>query len=243
MQALLGDEIDAFPDVETALTDPDGLLALGGDLSPNRLLHAYRNGIFPWFATGDPIMWWSPAERCVIYPDSYTPGRSLRKLLRRHPFRLTFNQAFDQVIAACAEPTAQRPDTWITDEMIAAYTDLHQMGHAHSLEVWQNGVLVGGLYGLQLNAAFCGESMFSRVNDASKVAFLHLIQCCVECGIKLVDCQLENPHLNRLGATLVTRADFVAQLSQCLALNAAKLDSRISNECKQTDQAWPDRTV
>lgn len=224
MLPLLGEDATDFPDVGSALAEPDGLLAVGGDLSPTRLLHAYRNGIFPWFSPGDPLLWWSPAERSVIYPASYQPGRSLRKLARKHPFALTINHAFPQVIAACAAPTPSRPDTWITEEMVEAYSRLHQLGHAHSIEVWQEKQLVGGLYGLQLNGVFCGESMFSRVSDASKVAFLHLIELAKQHGIQLIDCQMENHHLNRMGATLISRAEFIRQLTRFREINTNRLD-------------------
>lgn len=231
MLTLLGEAVGEFPDVETALTDPDGLLALGGDLSVARLRHAYRNGIFPWFSVGDPIMWWSPAERCVLYPNHYQPSRSLRKLARKHPFTLTIDQAFKDVITACAESTPERPDTWITQEMLDAYCALHQQGDAHSIEVWQGDALVGGLYGIQVNGVFCGESMFSRVSNASKVAFLYLIEQATQVGIQLIDCQLENPHLTRLGATLISRAQFIAQLTQWRETNTLPLGSNHTDEC------------
>lgn len=231
MLTLLGEAIGEFPDVETALTDPDGLLALGGDLSVARLRHAYRNGIFPWFSAGDPIMWWSPAERCVVYPNYYQPSRSLRKLSRKHPFTLTIDQAFTDVITACAERTPDRPDTWITQEMLGAYCALHQQGDAHSVEVWQGDTLVGGLYGIQVNGVFCGESMFSRASNASKVAFLYLVEQAKRVGIQLIDCQLENPHLTRLGATLISRAQFISQLTQWREMNTLPLGSNDINEC------------
>ena len=200
----------AFPDVEFALTQPNGLLALGGDLSPSRLLCAYRRGIFPWFSQGQPILWWCPDPRAVLFPADIHIGRSLRKRLRRDDFVITRDQAFGDVVRACAEPRRWQNDTWITEEMVGAYCRLHQTGHAHSLECWREGELVGGLYGIALGRVFFGESMFSAVSDASKVALVHLSRL----GFTLIDCQLPNPHLSRLGATEIPRRQFVRLLDR-----------------------------
>lgn len=215
MLTLLTDDKRQFPPVQQALDEPDGLLALGGDLSPERILHAYQRGIFPWFGEDDPILWWSPSIRCLVATLEHKPNRTLRKLWRNHTFEISFDQAFDRVIESCAEPTPERPETWITSEMLTTYKQLHQMGYAHSVEVWRSGQLVGGLYGLQIGSAFCGESMFSRVSGASKVAFLALIERMKEREMPLLDCQLENPHLMGLGASLLERADFIEVLTAC----------------------------
>lgn len=215
MLTLLGDDPALFPPASAALDEPDGLLALGGDLTPERLLNAYRLGIFPWFSADDPlIMWWSPKKRCIVDTSTYQPNRTLRKLWRSHGFQITYSQAFDDVIEACAEPTPDRPETWITSEMMGAYKTLHQLGHAHSVEVWDNSLLVGGLYGLQLGGVFCGESMFHRSSGASKVAFLALIERMKKLQLALLDCQLENPHLMNLGACLLPREQFLANLNR-----------------------------
>ncbi|MBD1388542.1 leucyl/phenylalanyl-tRNA--protein transferase [Neiella sp. HB171785] len=221
----LSDDPEQFPDPSQALDEPNGLLAFGGDLSPERLIAAYRRGIFPWFSDDDPIMWWSPTPRCIVLPQSYQPGRTLRKLWRNHDFSIRFNSAFEQVIWACSEPTEQRPDTWITDDMMHAYIQLHHQGVAHSVEVWRNNLLVGGLYGLKLNGVFCGESMFHRQSGASKVAFLALIESMKSAGMSLLDCQLENPHLMNLGAQLVDRTDFILHLNQALLLQCNQFPS------------------
>ncbi|MEM9604408.1 MAG: leucyl/phenylalanyl-tRNA--protein transferase [Pseudomonadota bacterium] len=199
----------AFPDPATALAQPDGLLCAGGDLSPERLKLAYRSGIFPWFSDDDPILWWSPALRCVLLPDAFHISRSLRKRLRRAEFAVTFDQAFEDVIEHCAARRPGSNGTWITDSMRDAYCVLHHHGAAHSVECWSNDRLVGGLYGVEVGRLFCGESMFSRASDASKVA-LHAL---LECGrYDLVDCQMPTEHLMRLGAQQMGRADFLAVL-------------------------------
>ncbi len=211
-----------FPDPNTALLSPNGLLAVGGDLSPGRLLAAYRQGIFPWFNPGEPILWWSPDPRAVLFLDQLKISRSLAKFIRqnvcedigqdiRHDqLQVTFNHDFNQVIGGCA---TARKDTWITPEMITAYTSLHQLGHAHSVEVWQQDKLVGGLYGVRVGKVFCGESMFSLVSNASKVAMVHLVARLKTAGCVLIDCQLANPHLMSLGATTIPRAQFIALLT------------------------------
>lgn len=204
----------AFPDVRHALRHPNGLLAVGGDLSPERLENAYRHGIFPWFSAGDPILWWSPDPRTVLFPDRFRVPRSLRKRLRKEPFRVTMDRAFGGVIRACAAPRDDEGGTWILPEMVVAYTALHRRGLAHSVEVWQAGDLVGGLYGVAIGRAFFGESMFSRASDASKVALLHLCQRLTQWGYGLIDCQMRTEHLIRLGAVEIPRAELVRRLDR-----------------------------
>lgn len=200
--------VHAFPDVDYAMIQPNGLLAVGGDLSPARLLHAYQRGIFPWFSEGQPILWWAPDPRAVLLPATLRISRSLRKTLRREKFRVTFDHAFAHVIQACAAPRAHQNDTWITNDMIDAYCELHRLGFAHSVESWENGQLAGGLYGVGIGKVFFGESMFSRSSDASKVALARLC----ESGYELIDCQLPSDHLKRLGAIDVPRRQFMALL-------------------------------
>jgi leucyl/phenylalanyl-tRNA--protein transferase len=202
----------AFPD--PALADADGLLAIGGDLSAERLKNAYASGIFPWFSAGDPILWFAPHERCVIFPERVKISKSMRKVLLSEQFRITWDQAFEQVIKACAsiDRTKQGQDgTWITDDMQEAYLNLHRLGMAHSLEVWQGQELVGGLYGVIVNKVFCGESMFSQVSNASKAA---LISLCRSGQFKLIDCQLPNPHLMSLGAELIPSQEYLKILKE-----------------------------
>jgi len=201
-----------FPPVELALRDPDGLLAVGGDLSPRRLLNAYRHGIFPWYSEGQPILWWSPDPRLVLFPDRLRVSRSLRKILRKEMFRITLDQAFPEVIRACAAPRAGDQGTWITPAMQAAYVRLHELGHAHSVEAWLEGKLVGGLYGVAIGRMFFGESMFSRVSAASKVAFVHLVRRLAAWGFGPIDCQVHTDHLARFGAEPVSRARFIDHL-------------------------------
>jgi leucyl/phenylalanyl-tRNA--protein transferase len=203
-----------FPDPESALDHPDGLLAVGGSLTAGRLIAAYRAGIFPWYTTGQPILWWSPNPRSVLFPDRIKVSRSLRKTVRRATMRVTLDRAFQQVIRACAAPRDQREGTWITPAMAAAYTHLHALGLAHSVEVWQKEQLVGGLYGVALGRAFFGESMFSRVSDASKVALVHLAGQLFSWGYGIIDCQLESAHLTRLGAERVPRRTFLRMLDE-----------------------------
>lgn len=206
------DPAAVFPPVEAALHDPDGLLALGGDLTPQRLLSAYRQGIFPWYSEDQPILWWSPDPRMVMRPDELRISRSLRKTLRKGVFRVTLDSDFAAVMAACAEPRADGLGTWITQDMYRAYRHLHELGYAHSVEAWQDDRLVGGLYGVALGRVFFGESMFARVTDASKVAFALLVEQLRNWGVKLIDCQVYTGHLASLGATPVPRAEFVALL-------------------------------
>ena len=203
-----------FPDVENAEREPDGLLAVGGDLSVTRLVNAYRCGIFPWFGDGDPILWWSPDPRTALFPNRLRISRSLRKTLRRGLFVATVDRDFDAVINACAQPRGPDGGTWLVPDMIAAYRRLHRQGLAHSVEVWQNGALAGGLYGVAIGRVFFGESMFTRISDASKVALVHLSRMLSERGFRLIDCQVFTGHLIRMGAEQIPRADFVRMLDR-----------------------------
>ena len=204
------DERLLFPD--PALAEPDGLLAVGGDLQTDRLLLAYQNGIFPWYSDDDPILWYSPHERFVLYPDELKVARSMRQVLRSGKFRVTNNQCFNEVIEACSAAERKGQDgTWITADMKAAYNQLHAEGHAHSVEVWEQDELVGGFYGVQVNSVFCGESMFSRVSNASKTA---LIWLCNSGVYKLIDCQVHTEHLESMGARMIGREEYMAMLSE-----------------------------
>ncbi len=204
----------AFPDVCEALIDPNGLLAVGGDLSVARLINAYRQGIFPWFSTGDPILWWSPDPRTVLRPRALRVSRSLRKLLRRRSFGVTIDRDFPAVINACAEPRDDEGGTWLVPQMIAAYRALHVRGIAHSVEVWQDDALAGGLYGVAIGGVFFGESMFTRVDNASKVALVHLCRFLDDRGFQLIDCQVLTGHLLRMGAEQIPRETFVQLVAQ-----------------------------
>ena len=201
-----------FPDVASALRDPDGLLAIGGDLSAERLVSAYRRGIFPWYSEGQPILWWSPDPRCVLEPAKVKISRSLSKTIRKKIFRVTFNNAFEDVIHACAEPRDITTGTWITGEMLQAYLDLHKNGYATSVECWYDSKLVGGLYGVVIGKVFFGESMFSRMTDASKVTLVHLAQTLESFGFRLIDCQVYSKHLQSLGAIPIQRELFISIL-------------------------------
>ena len=199
-----------FPNVNLALNEPNGLIAVGGDLSIDRMLLAYENGIFPWYGEGEPILWYSPNPRMVITPDKLHVSKSLKKILHSSQFRVRIDMAFKEVILQCR--TVQRPGqsgTWIDDEMVKSYCQLHELGYAHSYEVYKNDELVGGLYGVALGRVFFGESMFSLVSNASKVAFAHLLQKSKYC---LIDCQIENQHLESLGAFKMPRDLFIQQL-------------------------------
>lgn len=200
---------DDFPEVSSALRDPDGLLAIGGDLKPARLLDAYQRGIFPWYSEGQPILWWSPNPRCVLEPEFLKISRSLRKTLRSGRFKITFNQRFEQVIAACSGPRRDCLETWITEDMFTAYNTLHQLGYGISVECWQESMLVGGLYGVVIGKVFFGESMFSRQSDASKVALAHLTHYLKIKSFRLIDCQVHSRHLQNLGAVPMPRELFV----------------------------------
>ncbi len=199
----------------------EGLLAVGGDLRPERLLLAYRSGIFPWYGEDDPILWWSPDPRFVLYPHKLHVSHSMKAVLKRGTFEYRSNTAFEAVIRACAEVprtgmAGGAAGTWIGSEMIDAYIRLHRMGLAHSAEAWQNGALVGGLYGVRIGAIFFGESMFSQVSNASKAAFIHLVRAGMEDGLKLIDCQMHTPHLERLGGEAISRSQFLRLLREMM---------------------------
>jgi len=204
----------AFPPVSEALSEPDGLLAVGGCLSSQRIINAYTQGIFPWYSHDDPILWWSPDPRLVIFPEKLYLSRSLHKTLRKQTFQITFNTAFSQVIKACAAPRTDETGTWLLPEMQQAYCRLHDEGHAHSIETWHQGELVGGLYGIAVGQVFFGESMFYRKTDASKIAFVGLIQHLSRWGYQLIDCQVHTQHLISLGAEEITRSIFSSLLKQ-----------------------------
>ena len=212
-----------FPPLEQALDEPEGLLAAGGDLAPERLLAAYRRGIFPWYCAGQPVLWWSPDPREVLLPGQFRCSRSLAKTLRNRGFEVSFDCDFAAVVQACAAHREHSSGTWITPQMRDAYCALHQAGHAHSIEVHLNGTLVGGLYGVQLGQVFFGESMFSRARDASKAALAHLVQRGLVAGLQLIDCQLPTPHLRSLGSQPMARAEFSALVSQYTTATATAM--------------------
>ncbi|BBE50391.1 Leucyl/phenylalanyl-tRNA--protein transferase [Ferriphaselus amnicola] len=205
-----------FPPVEQALTYPNGLLAAGADLSPQRLLNAYQRGIFPWFSEGEPILWWTPDPRMVLVPAELKLTKSLRKTLRNGHHEVRFDTAFEQVMRACAEPREGQNGTWISEAMIAAYGELHRLGYAHSVETWLDGELVGGLYGMAIGRMFYGESMFSRLPDASKIALARLCAHLQTQGCELIDCQMNTPHLASLGGKEVPRSEFLAQITRLI---------------------------
>ena len=222
---LLGEGLD-FPPVH--LADEHGLLAIGGDLSVERLLAAYRKGIFPWpWYEGMPMFWWAPDPRFVLYPDELHVSRSLRTRARTAGYEIRYDTAFEPVIRSCS--SAPRPDqdgTWITEEMVEGFVALHRAGHAHSIEAWQDGELVGGLYGVAVGGLFCGESMFTTRSDASKIAFVHLVEKLRTRGFRLIDCQLETEHLARFGARDIPRDDYMEELARCL-----EMDEAVGNWC------------
>ncbi|MBB1150607.1 leucyl/phenylalanyl-tRNA--protein transferase [Myroides sp. NP-2] len=213
MITILDPTILRFPSVEK--THPSGILAIGGALTSDWLIHAYQRGVFPWFEDGEPITWWAPDPRMVVIPSAFKPSKSMRNILNRGMFQVTFNTNFRAVIQHCQRVKRQGQNgTWITDDMLEAYCELHQKGWAKSVEVWQNGSLVGGLYGIDLGRVFCGESMFSLVSNASKVAFHHLIQKLKEESYYLLDCQVYNPHLALLGAKEMPRTEYMDYLNK-----------------------------
>lgn len=211
------DPPDAFPAVDLALTDPPGLLAAGGDLRPERLLAAYRRGIFPWYSQGQPVLWWSPDPRTVLFPQELKISRSMARTVRNRGFTARFDTAFAEVMAGCGDARLRPEGTWINDEMYAAYRQLHRLGVAHSVETWLDGVLVGGLYGVQLGRVFFGESMFSRVTDASKFALKILCERLIEQRVVMIDCQMATSHLLSLGAREISRREFITLLHQHVA--------------------------
>jgi len=219
------DDTQPFPPAEQALEEPDGLLAAGGSLTPRRLLNAYRNGIFPWYNEGEPILWWSPNPRLTLLPDRLRVSRSLRKVLRRQEFQISFDRAFQAVIAGCAAPRPRAAGTWITPEMESAYITMHRLGIAHSVESWHDDELVGGLYGIAIGRVFFGESMFSRRSNASKAAFAVFVQVLKEWNYALIDCQIHTGHLAGFGAEEMPRSDFLTLLDRYC-------------ECPASPQAW-----
>jgi len=223
-----------FPDIELALTEPDGLLAVGGDLSVERLTAAYQQGIFPWYSEGQPILWWSPDPRMVLEPENIKISRSLAKTIRKNKFNLTFDKNFRDVITACSESRLekgkQQDETWILDEMIEAYVKLHEAGYAHSVECWFEGKLVGGLYGVAIGKVFFGESMFSRISDASKIAFVTLAKQLEQWDFKLIDCQVYTSHLESLGANMITRKHFLTLLQQHAINSANNIKWQVKHE-------------
>ena len=217
----------AFPDLSQALIEPDGLLAAGGDLSPERLINAYQHGIFPWFNEGEPILWWSPDPRCVLYPEKIKISRSLSKTLKKQPFSITVDKAFAEVVKSCAAPRAKQAGTWISDQMFNAYLNMHKLGYAHSIECWQDDQLVGGLYGIALGKIFFGESMFSTRSDASKIALVYLSDFLQKRNFKLIDSQVHTDHMTSMGAEMMSRDEFetiVRQYSQLSDQDVWKTD-------------------
>ena len=225
---------DPFPSVTEALTEPNGLLAAGADLSVDRLLTAYRLGIFPWFNAQQPILWWSPDPRMVLFPQEFRISRSLRKALRHDNYRIRTDTCFEQVMRACAAPRPDQDGTWITEEMVRAYVELHHLGVAHSVETWIDGELAGGLYGIALGRMFYGESMFMRSADASKLALAHLVWQLARWQFGMIDCQVPTEHLASLGAREVPRADFMQQLAELVnypdLAHPWRLDDDLSDE-------------
>lgn len=211
---------DAFPPASQALTEPNGLLAAGGDLTPERLLAAYKQGIFPWYQDGQPILWWSPDPRAVLWPSALKISRSLRRSLAKRAFEFRVDTEFEGVVAGCAEPRRYGGGTWITGEMAAAYRRLHRLGWAHSFETWAEGRLVGGLYGVGVGRAFFGESMFTRVTDASKVALVHAVDFLKARGTEVIDCQVASAHTQSLGAVDIPRAEFLPLIAKLCAESA-----------------------
>ncbi len=211
-----------FPPLSRALAEPNGLLAAGGELSPARLIEAYGQGIFPWYSEGEPLLWWSPDPRMVLFPAELKISRSLGKRLRRHDYEVRVDSAFETVMRACAAPREHQAGTWITDEMVAAYTALHQRGLAHSVETWIGGELAGGLYGVGLGRMFYGESMFTRATDASKIALAHLARQLERWQFGMIDCQMQTAHLASMGAREIPRATFVRQLKLLINCEAPR---------------------
>lgn len=203
-----------FPPIENALQHPDGLLAIGGDLTSQRLMVAYRRGIFPWYSEDQPILWWSPSVRMVLFPEHLNISRSLHKVLRKNKFTVTLDRDFRSVITHCAAPRRDQHGTWITHEMLDAYCRLHEQGVAHSVEAWHEGKLVGGLYGVVLGKIFFGESMFSTMSDASKVAFVHFVKQIQRWGIEVIDCQVHTHYLASFGAIEISRTSYRELLDQ-----------------------------
>jgi leucyl/phenylalanyl-tRNA--protein transferase len=203
-----------FPPTDIALIEPNGLLAFGGDLSAERLLLAYSSGVFPWFSQNEPIMWWSPDPRGILPLDNFKCSKSLKKFARNCDYKVTINSAFDQVIDICAAIPRNDSGTWITNDMINAYKNLHRLSHAHSVEVWSEDILVGGLYGIIVGKVFCGESMFHKATNASKLAMMSLVELLKSQGAEFIDCQMQNAHLASLGCIEVSRSKFLTRLAE-----------------------------
>lgn len=217
MLQYLNDVDYTFPPVDLAMED--GLLAVGGDLHPLRLLEAYRRGIFPWFNVDEPPLWWSPNPRCVLFPKNIKVTKSMKAVLRNEIFEFKIDTDFEGVMRSCKDaPRPGQLGTWITDDIVKSYTQLHHMGFAHSAETWQNGTLVGGLYGIHIGNVFCGESMFSKSSNASKFAFIKFATQAQNNGIQLIDCQIQNPHLESLGAEMISRDSFLTFLKEDFSL-------------------------
>lgn len=197
-----------FPEITDALNNPNGLLAIGGDLSEARLLSAYQKGIFPWYNEGQPILWWSPNPRCILKPNKIHISHSLKKCLRKNQYQITYNKNFANVINQCSVNRNKDNDTWLTTDMKKAFINLHKLGYAHSVECWHNNKLIGGLYGIAMGKIFFGESMFSRISNASKITLVHLAKRLDEMNFQLIDCQINSKHLQTLGAQLITRKQF-----------------------------------
>jgi len=211
------DPPEALPPSRLALREPNGLLAVGGALTPEWLLHAYRRGVFPWYSEGQPILWWTPDPRAVLFPAEFRRSRSLEKSIRNRGYEVRLDTAFEAVVAGCAAPRQTEHGTWITPAMHHSYAQLHATGVAHSLEVWQGSELVGGLYGVAIGSVFFGESMFSRARDASKVALAHLVTECLARGVALIDCQMATDHLSSLGSRSIPRTAFEGLLRELCA--------------------------
>lgn len=209
-----------FPPLSEALVEPNGLIAIGGDLSPARLLNAYQHGIFPWFSEGEPILWWSPNPRMVLLPEALKISNSLKKTIKKQIFTVKLNTNFKAVMTACSQTSREgQAGTWITDAMIEAYCELHKVGYAMSAEAWQNGVLVGGCYGVKIGSMFYGESMFHHVTDASKVAFVYLVEYLKNAGVGLIDCQMKTAHLASFGAKEIPQDEFMTTLTRLTNLS------------------------
>jgi len=224
------DPQDPFPPVSTALTEPNGLLAAGADLSAERLIDAYRHGIFPWYSEDQPLLWWSPDPRMVLFPAELRLTRSLKKRLRRDDYEIRTDTSFEQVMRACAEPRPGQGGTWITDDMVNAYCSVHAQGLAHSVETWIDGELAGGLYGIALGRIFYGESMFTRVTDASKLAFAHLVRQIERWGFGMIDCQMKTPHLATFGAREIPRGEFMRKLQELVNYPAPVGEWRLDHD-------------
>lgn len=219
-----------FPPLENALTEPNGLLAAGGDLLPERLIMAYRCGIFPWFNENETILWWSPDPRMVLFPNELKISHSLNKIVKKRNYEIRIDSAFNDVIRACATPRKGQSGTWIHSDMIAAYIKLHEMGLAHSVETWIDGHLKGGLYGVTQGRVFFGESMFSRINNASKIAFVHLVKQLVKWNYSMIDCQIRTDHLASFGAREIPRKEFIHKLKKSLNYPDQTENWNIDNE-------------